>query len=69
MKGQVSKGKIHCKNMLAAQLCLLLFDPVACSPPGSSLHEIIQARTLEWVAMPPPGDLPDPQTESMSHIY
>ena len=31
------------------------------SPPGSSVHGILQARILEWVAMPsPPGDLPDP---------
>jgi len=26
-----------------------------CSPPGSSVHGILQARILEWVAMPPPG--------------
>ena len=31
------------------------------SPPGSSVHGILQARILEWVTMPsPPGDLPDP---------
>ena len=30
------------------------------SPPGSSIHGILQARILEWVACPPPGDLPDP---------
>ena len=29
-----------------------LCDPMDCSPPGSSVHEISQARTLEWVAMP-----------------
>ena len=27
-------------------------DPIDCSPPGSSVHGILQARTLEWVAMP-----------------
>ena len=27
-------------------------NPVDCSPPGSSVHGILQARTLEWVAMP-----------------
>ena len=27
-----------------------------CSPPGSSVHGILQARLLEWVAMPSPGD-------------
>ena len=31
-----------------------------CSPPGSSVHEIFQARILEWVAIPSAGDLPDP---------
>ena len=30
------------------------------SPPGSSVHGISQTRILEWVAIPPPGDLPDP---------
>ena len=34
------------------QLCLTLCDPVDCSPPGSSVHGILQARVLEWVAMP-----------------
>ena len=34
------------------QLCLTLCDPVDCSPPSSSVHGILQARTLEWVAMP-----------------
>ena len=29
-----------------------LCDPVDCSPPGSSLHGILQAGILEWVAMP-----------------
>ena len=28
-------------------------------PPGSSVHGILQARILEWVPFPPPGDLPD----------
>ena len=31
-----------------------------CSPPGSSVHGILQARVLEWGAFPTPGDLPDP---------
>ena len=34
------------------QSCLTLCDPVDCSPPGSSVHGILQARILEWVAMP-----------------
>ena len=35
----------------AAQSCLTLCDPVDCSPPGSSVHGILQARILEWVAI------------------
>ena len=31
--------------------CPTLCDPVVCSPPGSSVHGILQARILEWVAM------------------
>ena len=34
------------------QSCPPLCDPVDCSPPGSSVHGILQARILEWVAMP-----------------
>ena len=30
------------------QLCPTLLDPMDCSPPGSSAHGILQARTLEW---------------------
>ena len=36
-----------------------LFDPIDCSPPGSSVHGILQARILEWGACPPPGDRPN----------
>ena len=31
-----------------AQLCLTLSDLIDCSLPGSSIHEIFQARVLEW---------------------
>ena len=33
------------------QSCLTLWDPMDCSLPGSSIHEIFQARILEWVAI------------------
>ena len=33
------------------QSCLTLCDPVDCSPPGSSVHGVFQARVLEWVAI------------------
>ena len=34
--------------------CLTLCNPMDCSPPGSSVHGILQARTLEWVSFPSP---------------
>ena len=39
-------------EVLVAQLCPTLCNPMDCSPPGSSVHGILQARTVEWVAMP-----------------
>ena len=57
-------GKVMCLlfNMLSAaaaaaaakslQLCLTLCDPIDGSPPGSPIPGILQARTLEWVAVP-----------------
>jgi len=37
------------------------------SPPGSSVHEIFQARILKWVAIPYTGDLPE-QPRDKTHI-
>ena len=37
--------------MLVAQSCLTLCDPKNCGPPGHSVHGILQARILEWVAI------------------
>ena len=37
---------------LVAQSRMALCDPVDCSPPGSSAHGLLQARILEWVAIP-----------------
>ena len=41
-----------CLCAKSLQLCLTLCEPMDCSPQGSSVHEILQARILEWVAMP-----------------
>ena len=41
----------HIKWSEVAQSCPTLWDPVNCSPPGSSVHGILQARILEWVAI------------------
>ena len=51
---------------LVTQSCPTLCDPVDCSPPGSSVHLILQAGILEWVAMPSPGDHPNPGMEARS---
>ena len=39
------------KKNEVAQSCPILWDPLDCSPPGFSAHEILQARILEWVAI------------------
>ena len=39
---------VHAKSL---QPCLTLFDSMDCSRPGSSAHEILQTRILEWVAI------------------
>ena len=49
-----------------AQLRLTLCDPIDCSLPGSSVHGILLARVLEWVAISFSGDLSDPGTEPES---
>ena len=74
-------GSIEYKNYNAAVILALLVkesesvshsvmsDPMDCSLPGSSVHGILQARILEWVAMPfsressPPRD----QTLGLPH--
>ena len=38
--------------LLVTQSCLTPCDPMDCSPPGSTVHGILQARILEWVAKP-----------------
>ena len=50
-------------SCLVVQLSPTLCNPKDCSPPGSSVHGILQAKILEWVACPPSGDFPDPGSE------
>ena len=40
-----------CMHSQSLQSCPTLYDPMDCSPPGSSVHGILQARILEWVAI------------------
>ena len=46
LKGKMKSEKV---KVSVTQLCLTLCD---CSPPGSSVHGLLQARVLEWVAIP-----------------
>ena len=46
-----NQEKKHVK-VLAVQSCPTLYDSMECSPPGSPVHGILQARALEWVAIP-----------------
>ena len=41
---------------------------MVCSPPGFSVQGILQARILEWVAIPFSRDLPNPEIEQVSCI-
>ena len=50
-------------KVLVAQLCLILQEHMDCSPSGSSVHGILQARTLEWVAIPFPRGPLNPATK------
>ena len=46
-----SSSQISFHVCVCAQLCLTLCDRMDCSPPGSSVHGIPQARILEWVVI------------------
>ena len=54
---------------VVTQSCPTLCDPMACSPPGSSVHGILQVRILEWVAIPFSRGSPDPGTELWSATF
>ena len=49
-----------CVCVLVAQSCPTLCDPMDCNLLGSSVHGILQARTLEWVVIPFSRELPNP---------
>ena len=53
-------------NAKSLQSCPILCNPIDGSPPGSSVHGVLQARILEWVAIPFSRDLPDPGIEPRS---
>ena len=53
-----------CVRAQSLQSCLTLCNPVHHSPPGSSIHEILQARILEWLAMPSSRETSQPRDQT-----
>ena len=51
-KFKVHASKVKRMQVWVTQLCPTLCNPMNCSPPASSVHRILQARVLEWVAIP-----------------
>ena len=50
------------------QSCLTVCNTLDYSQPGSSFHGVFQAGMLEWVAFPPPGDVPGPRIKAASPV-
>ena len=63
--GMWQRARQKCACMLS-HFSSALGDPMDYSLPGSSVHGILQARILEWLPFPSPGDLPDPGIEPTS---
>ena len=60
------KGKV---KVLVAQFHPTLCDPMDCSPPDSSVHRILQAQILEWVAIPFSRGSSQPRDQTqVSHV-
>ena len=60
----------HLVRAKSLQSCLTSCDPMNCSLPGSSVHGILQARILEWVAMPSSrGSSPPRDGTCVSSVY
>ena len=53
----------ECLHSKSLQSCLTLCDSIHCSPPGSLVHRIFQAKNWSGLPCPPPGDLPAPGTK------
>ena len=62
----VAKSQTRLSDFKSLQSSPVLGDPMDCRLPSSSVHGILQARILEWLPCPPPGDLPNPQIKPRS---
>ena len=54
---------------MLVQSCLTLCNPMDCSPPGSSVHGVFQARILEWVAISSSRGSSQPRDQTCGHIF
>ena len=59
----------HAVLHLVAHSCPTLCDPMDCSPPGSSVYGILQARILEWVAVPSSRGSSQPREEEPCYVF
>ena len=64
LKASVHSLEGQCMHAKSLHLCPTLCDPMDCSPPGSSVHEVLQARILEWVPMPSSRESSRPRDET-----
>ena len=62
-QASLGKGRALHFQVLVSQSCLALSDPMDCSPPGSSVRGILQARILERVATPFSKGSPRPRDQ------
>ena len=63
------KSYLACMHAESLQSCLTLCSPMDCSPPGSSVHGILQARVLEWVVMPSSGGSSQPRDRTQVFLH
>ena len=54
--------------VLSCFSCIQLYDPMDCSPPGSSVHGFSRQEYWGELLFPSPGDLPDPGIKSVSDV-
>ena len=66
ISSEASTYILVCLSAQLLQSCPTLCNPMDCNLPGFSVHGILQARILKWVAMPSSRDLPNPGIEPIS---
>ena len=64
--GQLTIATLHAKSLQSGPT---LCEPMGCCPPGSSAHGILQARILEWVAMPSSRGSSQPKDQTQASRY